>query len=1135
MIKDFSLLHAHSMFSFQDGISTPEEMIRVAKQKGLRSIAITDHGHAAAHADIYIQGKKQGQRVIFGVEAYAIDSIEQWKMLKEKFDSDREAKGKRAIEDATDLEFDEDKNEDINAKVLRKKGHLVLLACNQKGLSNLYQLIYKSYRDGFYAKPRMDKKMLKEHAEGLVSLSACMGGVIASKCWEMYRGECEWDAVIKECYEYQEIFGKGRFFLELQFNESESQVFINDCIIKAHKETGIPLVATTDAHYPNEDDWRTQEILYMLRSKKTFQTRGDDWKFEVKQLYIKSPQEMWDSYKKFGTGVDESYALQAFHNTIVIDNLIEDYEPDTKQRLPSLPYENTFKELGRQAIEGLNKLGLSNNEVYRNQLLHELKVIKEKKLANYFLIVSKIVNESKKKMIVGAGRGSAAGSLVCYALGITDLDPVSNKLMFERFLDPSRVESPDIDVDFRDVDEAKDLLREMFGNDNVACLSTYGTYQVKGLLKDLARIYDLDHNEVNKINKKIDAELKAIYVNQDKSTIVIKLEDIEKYSPTFNKFMSEYPDIEHHFKKLYGRVRHMGRHASGVIIGDNLPAETALTVSSGTVQTAFTEGIVNKNISTMGFVKFDILSIATLKIIEYAFQLISERINVPFEELKEKYRPHNLDMNDMKVMKHVFWNGNTCSIFQITSKGMKALYQSVKPDCFDDVAAVTALYRPGPLGSGMHKLYGENKQKSLSNELEYEHPLLEETLKETYGCLVYQEQLMKVCAGLGGMSWKDVQRVRKNLLKKDKSKSEDFVKQEAKELHELFVSGAVKNGMTNDRAENWWKNLLYFGGYGFNAAHSKTYSVMTMQCAHLATYYPIEFYCAALTKGQVSELQQYASDIQKTGIKILPVNVNKSKMAHTIEKMDNGREAIRLSLKSVLGVGPAAIEKIVAGQPYSSFHDFLERSGASKTSISPLIMIGAFDTLTSNIKELEAKYEAFCANPKWKTKKNQHLWMSKWNEEWKDGDYDEHQKISFENELMGFSLRGSPFSVLDRDKKIESIFGNIAMTYKDFIEGEEQTAMLPVVLKDFKEKSQKNGQLMAWCKFASQEGEEFEVPCFANIWKFVAIKMKKNAVYIMTFSKKEDDDQALSIGKPGWRHSAADISSYIINLDNIEL
>jgi DNA polymerase III subunit alpha len=1134
MIKEFSLLHAHSMFSFQDGISTPEEMVRVAKQKGLRSIAITDHGNAAAHADIYIQGKKQGQKVIFGVEAYAIDSLQQWKMLKEKFDLDRTTRGKKVAKEKSDEEFDEEKDSDINVKELRKKGHLVLLACNRTGLSNLYQLIYKSFRDGFYAKPRMDKEMLKQHAEGLISTSACMSGVIASKCWEMYRGECEWDAVVKECNEYQEIFGKGRFFLELQFNESEAQVFINDCLIRAHKETAIPLVVTTDAHYPNEDDWKTQEILYMLRANKTFATRGEDWKFDIKQLYIKSPQEMWESYKKFGQGVDEVYAIQAFENTLLMDSLVEDYEPDTTQRLPSLEYENTFRELGKRAIEGLDKLKLADNEKYRQQLLHELKVIKDKKLQNYFLITDKIVRECKKKMMLGAGRGSAGGSLVCYALGITDLDPIIHNLMFERFLDPSRTEVPDIDIDYRDTEEAKELLRELFGKDNVACLSTYGTYQVKGLLKDLARVYDLDHNEINKLNKKIDTEIKAIYVNQDKSTIIIKLEDIEKYSPAFNKFVEQHPEIYYHFKKLYGRVRHMGRHASGVIIGDNLPAETALTVSDSTVQTAFTEGIVNKNISIMGFVKFDVLSIATLKIIEYALQLISQRTGIPFEELKENHRAHKLDLNDMKVMKHVFWNGNTCSIFQITSKGMKALYQQVKPDCFNDVAAVTALYRPGPLGSGMHKMYGENKQKYLAGELKYEHPILEDILKETYACLVYQEQLMKFCAHAAKMSWKDVQRVRKNLLKKDKSKSEEFVKNEAKELREIFVNGLVENGFTQQRAEEWWKNCLAWGGYGFNASHSKTYSVMTMQCAHLATYYPIEFYTAALTKGQVSELQEYVSDIQKTGIKILPVDVNKSKLAHTIEKLDNGKEAIRLSLSSILGVGPAAIEKIMAGQPYNDFIDFLERSGASKASISPLILTGAFDCMGYNMKELEAKYEALCANPKWKVKKNGHLWLEKWNEEWKDGDYSLYQKIDFENQLLGFSLRGSPFSVLDRDKKIEAAFGNVVVTYKEFVEGEEETVLLPVVVKDIKEKSQKNGKMMAWLKFATQDNEEFEVPCFANIWNMISDKIKKSSVYVITFSKKEGED-GLIFGKPGWRHSASDIASYVINIDEIEL
>lgn len=1142
-LKEFTSLHNHSHFSVMDGISLPEEIVVAAKQKGLKSIAISDHGHAHAHADFYIAGKKHDVRTIFGVEMYVIHDLDEWKTLKEKVDLDRKAKGK--TESEVGLELDEAAVGKQNSKLLRRKGHLVILACNRQGLSNLYQIIYQAHKRGFYGKPRADKKMLQAFSQGLVASSACMGGVISNKCWEMKRGEATWDDVVREAKDFDQIFGRGRFFLELQFNESESQRFINDCLVRIHRETGIPLSVTTDSHYVNPEDWEAQEILYMLRGNKTIATRGPDWNFEIKQLYVKGPDEMWDSFKKYGGEIDAQIAMEAFQNTVLIDGLVEDYEPDTHQRLPTLPVPNPFRDLGERAIAGLKSRGLDKDPLYVNRLMHELKIIKEKGIANYFLITRQIIQKAKEKMLVGAGRGSAASSLVCYMLGITDLDPLAHGLLFERFIDPSRVELPDIDVDFQDADEAKVMLREMFGEDNVACLSTYGTFQIKGLLKDLARVYDLDHNEVNRINKKIESELRVLYQNQDKSTIVIKLEDIERVSPTFNEFVEEHPEVGMHMKKLYGRNRHVGRHACGVIIGDNLPAETAVFSSKGIVQASFTEGIVNKNISAMGFVKFDILSIATLKVIDHALRLIADRSGKPYRELRESIRPHNMDLDDQKVMKKIFWDGNFGGIFQFSEKGIRRLAMKIKPDSFEDISAIVSLYRPGPLGSGMHKLYADNKEKAKNGELEYDHPVLKEIMGPTYGCLIYQEQLMQVCRLLGKMEMKDVQRVRKVLLKKDKSKSKEFLEKENEELKGKFVAGCKENGLIESKAEEWWKNLLFFGGYGFNVSHSKAYSVMTMQCGYLATYHPLEFYTSVLTCAQTGELQEYVGDIKRCGIKILPVDINKSRLAHVIEG-----DAIRLSFASVLGVGPAAIEKMVTNQPYTGFLDFLSRSGVGKTAVAPLVMVGAFGSIFSeteecsgpNIKALEQFYEMYTADPKLKQKKNQERLKALFWEKTSGStamdpikDYELHEKVFFENALMGFSILGSPFEILDRERKIAAMFGDVVGTYKDFVEGEDEVAMLPVVVKEFKERAQRNGQMMAFVKFGTQTGEEFEAPCFGNIWRYVSSSVKKGSVYITTFNRKQDDPQSLVVGRPGFAHSAYSCSEYFTNVDEISL
>jgi DNA polymerase-3 subunit alpha len=1124
VIKEFTSIHNHSHFSVMDGISLPEEMIKTAREKGLRSIAITDHGHCHAHADFHIFGKKHQVRTIFGVEAYVIDSLEDWRQAKETVDESED-------EDATNTGI---------AKSLHRKGHLVLLARNREGLSNINQLVYRAHKEGFYGKPRMDKEMLRKHAGGLVASSACMGGVISNKLWQFSRSECTWDEVKREVQEFEEIFGKGKFFLELQLNESASQRFINERLVELHRELGTPLTVAVDSHYIRNEDWQTQEILYMLRGKTTMSTRGPNWNFEIKQLYLKSPEEMWESYEKFGRShIPEDIIRQAFENTLVIDSLVENYEPDTHQRLPTLKgVENPFKTMGQLAIAEMVRRGLDKDERYAKQVLHELKVIKEKGIANYFMIMRQMIGEARKEMLVGPGRGSAAGSLVCYMLGVTDLDPIKHNLMFERFLDPSRVELPDIDTDFEDPDRVKEILRSIFGDDNVASLSTYGTFQIKGLLKDVGRVFDIDHNEINKLNKKIEGELRVLYVNQDKSTIVIKLEDIERVSPSFNEFVSRYPVAAGHLKHLYGRNRHIGTHAAGIIIGDNLPAETSIfakrdneknspTFGQMITQASFTEGIVNKNISTMGFVKFDLLGLANLKVVHHALELISERTGKTMDDLKESIRAHNLDMDDPKVLKRVFQDGNFAGIFQFTNKGIRGLAKNIRPDCFEDVVAIAALYRPGPLGSGMHKLYGENKAKALAGELTYEHPILEQVLKRTHGCLVYQEQLMQVANLLGKMTFKDVQRIRKVLLKKDKSKSEEFLKKENDELQGKFIAGCLENGLTKERAEQWWKDMLYFGGYGFNVAHAAAYSVTTMQNAYLATYYPLEWYSALLSKGQTAELQDYIGDIKQAGVKILPVDINRSKGTHIIED-----GSIRLSLRSVLGVGQSAIDKITAGQPYKDFYDFLRRSKATKTSIVPLIKAGAFEVLQPNMAMLDQMYAKYMSDPKYATKK----WKEFYDIDFFNvTDYETHIKVANEIELMGFTIRGSPFEILNRREKIDQLFGDVATSYKEFVESEEEVAMLTVVVKDFKERAQRNKQMMAFVKFAAETGEEFEAPAFANVWKWIGPKVRKGSVYVATFNRKPDDPERLIIGKPGFAQSQHSASQAMINLDEIEL
>jgi DNA polymerase-3 subunit alpha len=886
----------------------------------------------------------------------------------------------------------------------------------------------------------------------------------------------------------------------------------------------------------------------MLRSKLSMATRGDDWDFGIKQLYVKSPEEMWQSYEKFGRDhIPEKKMMEAFENTLLIDSLVDEYEPDTHVRLPRIiGVADPFKDLGTRCIEGLKKAGWDKDERYVKQLLYELRVIKDKGFANYFLLVQTMVREAKKEMLVGPGRGSAAASLVCRTLGITDLNPIKLDLMFERFLDPDRKELPDIDIDFEDPERVKQIMAELYGEDNVASLSTYGTFQIKGLMKDLSRAFDLDHTEVNKLNKKIETELKVLYsaegqgenkVVKDKSMITVTLEDVERVSPTFNEFCEKYPEPAKFFKKLYGRNRHIGRHASAVIIGDNLASETSIfkqrdrDTGELVTQTSFTEGIVNKNISAMGFVKFDMLGLSTLKVIRHALELIATKNGTTLEQEYEKISGDNLDLDDARVLEHVFVHGNFAGIFQFTGKGIRKVAKSIRPTSFKDVSAIAALYRPGPLGSGMHKLYAGNKKKYLEGILKFDHPILKEIMEPTYGCLVYQEQMLQMGGKLGKLSGKDVQRLRKLLLKKDKSKSDEWLMQEKQDLLAIFREGCLENGYAD--GEEAWKMMEKFGGYGFNKAHSDAYSKVTMQTAHLATYYPIEFYSALLTKGQAGEMQDYVSDIKKSGVKVLPVDINKSKLAHAPEQLDEGKVGIRLSFRVVNGVGASAVDKILATQPYDSFFDFLGRTKASKTSIEPLIAVGAFDKLNKNMKQLELWYDLFLKDSKYKSKK--------WDEfntlckEIKPEDYTLADKVALENALMGFSVRGSPFEILDRRKKIEGVFGDNVLTYQEFVDSTNEVGMIPVVVKDFKERAQRNKKMMCFMKFADDTGAEFEAPVFANVWQWVAPKTRKGAVYIATFNRKLDEPENLVLGKPGWNQSQHSSSQSMINVDEIEI
>ncbi len=631
--------------------------------------------------------------------------------------------------------------------------------------------------------------------------------------------------------------------------------------------------------------------------------------------------------------------------------------------------------------------------------------------------------------------------------------------------------------------------------------------------------------------------MKALYKEgETRSAITIKLEDVYRLSPSFNAFIEKYPQIERAVNSLYGREHHVGRHASGVVIGDNLPAETSVfTVTKDgkkIVQASFTDGIVNKTMSLMGLVKFDILSLATLKVINECCRLVGENQGRTKEDVLKEIDPKVFNFNDLHVMKTVFWQGNMTGIFQVTSAGMAKLLQRVKPTCFDDVAAVCALYRPGPLGSKMDELFA-NRKNGLE-EVTYDHPILEEIMRDTYGCLVYQEQMLEVGRRLGNMSWKDTNRLRKLFLKKDKSKQDDFIKKEEDELRGKLVAGCVSHGLSESKGHELWEMLSKFGGYGFNASHAKAYGMVTMQTAYLRTHYPMEFFAALLTVGQAEDLQTYVNDIRRQGFNILPVDINLSGKVHKIE--GNG---IRLALSAVKGVGASAVEKIVAHQPYKSFNGFLLESGANKTVTEVLIQVGAFETVAPGVpvKTLSARHEAFRSDKRLMAKKNRDI-VGPTLDAIQGQKDDPIELMEKERELLGFNLRGTPFSINDRIWKIDRLVadGLCEDGFREFVEDETQRILIaPLLVKAIKERPQKNGKLFAFIRLADRDGLEFEAPCWGNIWEHIRTGVRAGDVYVTLLHRREDDPGSFVIGKPGWAQSAKQAASYFIPIDRLEI
>ena len=874
--RSFVHLHVHSHFSLLDGCIHQSSLVERAVEFGMPALAITDHGSLFGAVEFYLAAKDE-LKPILGTEAYVSPA------------------------DHRDRESEEGK---------RKSHHLTLLARNLEGYHNLIKLSSASYVDGFYRKPRMDDALLKTHGSGVVALSGCMGGYIAQALAAGDRKRAEAKAL-----HYRELFGKDGFYLELMRNGVEGQEPVNQALIEMSRATGIPLVATNDVHYLERSDAVVHEVATCISTGKTLK---DDrrMKMETDQFYFRSPEEMRSLFEDVPEAIDNSLRIADLCDvTLDFNNYhLPEFHPETGEE--PIPY------LKRLCEEGLIRLYGEITPPVRERLDKELEVIISMGFATYFLIVWDFIRYAREQGIpVGPGRGSAAGSIVAYALSITKVDPLKYDLLFERFLNSSRVSMPDIDIDFcRDGRERViRYVQEKYGESNVCQIVTFGTMKARAAVRDAGRVLDVDLGTVDTVAKMIPSGPKAT------------LEKALEEEPELTELRKKDPAIDELFDislKIEGLNRHASTHAAGVVITDRpLTEYVPLCRVQGEVNTQYQMTVLEM----IGLLKMDFLGLKNLTIMDKAVKLIRETRGVEVDL-------DTLPLNDPATYA-LLQRGRSAGVFQLESDGMRKLLMNLKPDSFEDIIACLALYRPGPLKSGMVDTYVERKHGR--EPVEYLHDSLKEILEDTYGVIVYQEQVMRISNVLAGFTLNDADALRKAMGKKKKEVMAKF--------RTMFVEGAEKKGVDPAKAGDIYDKIEYFAGYGFNKSHSTAYGVVTFQTAWLKAHYPVEFMAALMScdTSDSDKIAEYRRECGNLGIKVLGPDFNESD--HDFTPL--GDDTIRFGLGAVKGVGDKAIETIVEARRkvgrFDSIQSMLleiDLTAVNKTALEALTRAGAFDS-----------------------------------------------------------------------------------------------------------------------------------------------------------------------------------------------
>lgn len=978
MSLKFFNFHGHTGFSLYDGYASIEDYIDfMLKNAGEDSggLAVTDHGHINSAGYFAAAQKKHKQKgspvkLIWGCEAYYIPSIDSWTALKYDRDEakklEKKTKKDKKEDDDEGLVFENEK--ESKAKYfdpITRRNHLVLTAYNNKGLLNLFRLVSRSHREGFYKKPRIDYRMLKDCNEGLVVSTACLAGIpswCSMQAPDIEQAHAMYD---KELLPLMEIFGKDRFYMELQFNKIPEQQLVNAHVMEYAKKTGYKLIVTADSHYPKPEDWRARELYRMLG----YQMKGQDIDKSILEksiadldchLYLKNGDQLFQAYKDSDFGQlnnNDQLIKEAIERTHdLAHNFFENVFPDDSTKLPKplkmAEGKTSFETLKELCIDGLKKKGLAEKQVYFDRLVHELKVIKKLNLCEYFLTKEDSIDTLRKKMLIGPGRGSGAGSLVNYVLKITSVDPIREGLLFERFLSSTKAEA-DIDSDVELRDQALDLLKERFGKDNVIAISNYNKLQLKSIVKDLSKLYGVPFQDVNKVTSVMEKEAKKKIldeINHDQKLYEFSFEKARKYSPTFAQFLETYPAVAADVEFLYQEIKSIGKHAGGVIIVPD--AESCLPVIriKDVDQSPINEGITAQHTKFFGLIKYDFLGLSTLTIIRRCIEIILKNEGKPYgiDEVWEYYdkylHPDVINPKDAKVLKNVYWDGNWPSIFQFEEPNVQAFAKKVQPISVDEISQITALWRPGALGAGADKKY-------LSADIEKQHPIMDKILMPTRNCLIYQEQFMFLAHELAGFTLEEADKLRKILVKPATELGAELRKQR-EEYREQFIQGCVKAGLSDKRATLLWDDeIAHYISYGFNKSHSICYAYDSYTCAWLFTYYPLCWVQACLERDP--DPVKAINSTRALGYEVSKVDVNNSKL-HEWNFVNNSWLPPLTSLK---GLGDAGGSELINKRPDGGFKDiydfFFNEFGAwrwsklNKKCLEALFKTECLDTLNS--------------------------------------------------------------------------------------------------------------------------------------------------------------------------------------------